>query len=181
MDMEQCMSNFLLVPSRSSKGKGQSGVGVCVLLMMNRGLGIRRLEHFNSALLVSHIWNLLSLKESLWVKWVHAYKLNGNPPYTTIYSKTSTYFWDVPSVVTCHGCWRNYFAASASIRDSLWQNELASRVSPRDIHRVGLTLYSQVGDVIRDGDGDWVWGMYSARAAVIRALGSFVLVRMGIP
>ncbi|GKA05285.1 hypothetical protein Tco_0684405 [Tanacetum coccineum] len=39
------------------------------------GLGIRRLEVFNSALMIAHVWKLISLKESLWVKWVHEYKL----------------------------------------------------------------------------------------------------------
>ncbi|GKE73472.1 hypothetical protein Tco_1535513, partial [Tanacetum coccineum] len=33
---------------------------------------------------VSHVWKLLSLKESLWVKWIHAYKLKGRS------------FWDYP-------------------------------------------------------------------------------------
>ncbi|GKD69270.1 hypothetical protein Tco_1323360 [Tanacetum coccineum] len=47
--------------------------------------------------------------------------------------------------------------SSTSIWFDKWCHEgpLASRVSPRDIHRTGLTLYSHVGDVIRDGD--WVW------------------------
>nr|GEZ78871.1 reverse transcriptase domain, reverse transcriptase zinc-binding domain protein [Tanacetum cinerariifolium] len=41
------------------------------------GLGLKRLELFNKALMVSHIWNLLVCKESLWVKWIHEYKLRG--------------------------------------------------------------------------------------------------------
>ncbi|GJW25656.1 zinc knuckle CX2CX4HX4C containing protein [Tanacetum coccineum] len=67
-----------------SKGKAKVAWELVCLPKDEGGLGIRRLEHFNSALLVSHIWNLLSLKESLWVKWVHVYKLNGRN------------FWDVP-------------------------------------------------------------------------------------
>ncbi|GJV60037.1 hypothetical protein Tco_1466137 [Tanacetum coccineum] len=39
-------------------------------------LGIRRLEDFNVALMATHIWCILTHKESLWVKWIHAYKLN---------------------------------------------------------------------------------------------------------
>ncbi|GJV91873.1 hypothetical protein Tco_1539686 [Tanacetum coccineum] len=69
------------------------------------GLGIRRLEHFNSALLVSHIWNLLSLKESLWVKWVHAYKLNGRN------------FWDVPIRETYIGCITLFLALYSHVGD----------------------------------------------------------------
>ncbi|GJX37310.1 hypothetical protein Tco_0250613 [Tanacetum coccineum] len=48
------------------------------------GLGIRRLDDFNVALMAIHIWSILTHKESLWVKWIHSYKLNGRS------------FWDVP-------------------------------------------------------------------------------------
>nr|GFA48579.1 hypothetical protein [Tanacetum cinerariifolium] len=53
-------------------------------IMLRGGLGIRRLDHFNKALMVSHVWKLLSLKESLWVKWIHIYKLKNRS------------FWDIP-------------------------------------------------------------------------------------
>ncbi|GJU67709.1 hypothetical protein Tco_1253968 [Tanacetum coccineum] len=46
------------------------------------GLGIRRLEEFNIALMSTHIWKIVTDK-SMWVKWIHAYKL-----------KTRS-FWDV--------------------------------------------------------------------------------------
>ncbi|GJX24650.1 RNA-directed DNA polymerase, eukaryota, reverse transcriptase zinc-binding domain protein [Tanacetum coccineum] len=146
---------------RSSKGKAKVAWELVCLPKDEGGLGIRRLEHFNSALLVSHIWNLLSLKESLWVKWVHAYKLNGRN------------FWDVPIRGNMSWSWRKILQLRPSIREFIWrkigngsstsiwfdkwclEGPLASRVSPRDIHRAGLTLYSHVGDVIRDGD--WVW------------------------
>ncbi|GJT02021.1 putative reverse transcriptase domain, reverse transcriptase zinc-binding domain protein [Tanacetum coccineum] len=161
MDIEQCMRNFLWCPSSSSKGKAKVAWELVCLPKDEGGLGIRRLEHFNSALLVSHIWNLLSLKESLWVKWVHVYKLNGRN------------FWDVPIRGNMSWSWRKILQLRPSIREFIWrkigngsstsiwfdkwclEGPLAFRVSPRDIHRAGLTLYSQVGDVIRDGD--WVW------------------------
>ncbi|GJT62244.1 hypothetical protein Tco_1005777 [Tanacetum coccineum] len=65
MDIEQSMRNFLWCPSSSSKGKAKVAWELVCLPKDEGGLGIRRLEHFNSALLVSHIWNLLSLKESM--------------------------------------------------------------------------------------------------------------------
>ncbi|GKC75870.1 hypothetical protein Tco_1126644 [Tanacetum coccineum] len=108
MDIEQCMRNFLWCPSSSSKGKAKVAWELVCLPKDEGGLGIRRLEHFNSALLVSHIWNLLSLKESLW-------ELAGK---------------------FC----------------SLHRLSLGKVILAKD--RAGLTLYSQVGDVIRDGD--WV-------------------------
>nr|GEV52750.1 hypothetical protein [Tanacetum cinerariifolium] len=41
------------------------------------GLGLRRLDEFNKALMISHVWKLISLKESLWVQWIHEYKIRG--------------------------------------------------------------------------------------------------------
>nr|GEX67619.1 putative reverse transcriptase domain-containing protein [Tanacetum cinerariifolium] len=41
------------------------------------GLGIRRIDDFNVALMATHIWSVLTHRESLWVKWVHTYKLKG--------------------------------------------------------------------------------------------------------
>lgn len=39
------------------------------------GLGIRKLTLWNKALMMSQIWKILSHKESLWVKWIHSYRL----------------------------------------------------------------------------------------------------------
>ncbi|GJY78186.1 hypothetical protein Tco_0483987 [Tanacetum coccineum] len=48
------------------------------------GLGIRNWEKFNIALMTTHIWNIISRKESMWVRWIHLYKLKGRS------------FWGVP-------------------------------------------------------------------------------------
>ncbi|GKF99963.1 hypothetical protein Tco_0301654, partial [Tanacetum coccineum] len=48
------------------------------------GLGLRRLDAFNKALIITHIWSILTSKELLWFKWIHAYKLRGQN------------FWDLP-------------------------------------------------------------------------------------
>ncbi|GKE17820.1 hypothetical protein Tco_1425397 [Tanacetum coccineum] len=41
------------------------------------GLGLRSLEVFNLALMTTHIWSIASNRESLWVRWIHTYKLQG--------------------------------------------------------------------------------------------------------
>ncbi|GJU69972.1 polypyrimidine tract-binding protein homolog 2 isoform X1 [Tanacetum coccineum] len=136
-----------LVPLSLHSGYGGSSrlcskerlwIRIAFLSIDEGGLGIRRLEHFNSALLVSHIWNLLSLKESLWVKWVHAYKLNGRN------------FWDVPIRGNMSWSWRKILQLRPSIREFIWRKiEYIHRVRP-------VLLSSQVGDVIRDGIWDRV-------------------------
>ncbi|GAA0159591.1 hypothetical protein LIER_38896 [Lithospermum erythrorhizon] len=40
-------------------------------------LGIKRLRMWNMACMSFHIWNLCGTKETIWVKWIHTYKLRG--------------------------------------------------------------------------------------------------------
>nr|GEU73608.1 hypothetical protein [Tanacetum cinerariifolium] len=73
------------------------------------GLGVRRLDTFNKALMVSHIWKLLSLKESLWVKWVHIYKLKGRN------------FLDIPIRSRLSWGWRKVLQIRPLIREYIWE------------------------------------------------------------
>nr|GEW31844.1 hypothetical protein [Tanacetum cinerariifolium] len=81
------------------------------------GLGIRRLRSFNQALMVSHLWKVLTLKDSLWVKWIHVYKLKDRN------------FWDVP----LRAWFDNWCALSP----------LANVISSRDIFRGGFDKHSK--------------------------------------
>ncbi|GKE39207.1 hypothetical protein Tco_1462612 [Tanacetum coccineum] len=83
-DIKQLMQGFLWCQGNVKRGKAKVAWEVVYLPKQEGGLGIRRLDHFNSALMVSHVWKLLTLKESLWVKWIHEYKLKGRS------------FWDIP-------------------------------------------------------------------------------------
>ncbi|GKF79097.1 hypothetical protein Tco_0234665, partial [Tanacetum coccineum] len=77
LNIEQLMRNFLWCHGNGGKGKSKVAWEVVSLPKVEGGLGIRQLECFNSALMTTYIWKLLTLKESLWVKWIHEYKLNG--------------------------------------------------------------------------------------------------------
>ncbi|GKA41820.1 reverse transcriptase domain, reverse transcriptase zinc-binding domain protein [Tanacetum coccineum] len=69
------MRGFLWCQGSMRRGKAKvSWESVC-LPKNEGGLGIQRLETFNVALITYHIWSILTLKESLWVKWVHTHKL----------------------------------------------------------------------------------------------------------
>nr|GEX32372.1 RNA-directed DNA polymerase, eukaryota, reverse transcriptase zinc-binding domain protein [Tanacetum cinerariifolium] len=90
------------------------------------GLGIRRLDIFNKALMVTHIWKFLSMKESLWVKWIHAYKLRGD-------GATSSVWFDK---------WSE-------------GDPLVNTVSSWDIFCAGLDFSTKVHDVILHGAWNW--------------------------
>ncbi|GJY65949.1 hypothetical protein Tco_0468187 [Tanacetum coccineum] len=58
---------FLWCQGDMHKGKAKVAWEVICLPRNKGGLGIRKLDVFNKALMVTHIWNLLSHKVSLWV------------------------------------------------------------------------------------------------------------------
>nr|GFB98055.1 putative reverse transcriptase domain, reverse transcriptase zinc-binding domain protein [Tanacetum cinerariifolium] len=94
LDIEQIMRGFLWSQDNTSRGKVKVAWDVVYLPKQEGGLGIRRLDHFNKALMVSHVCKLLSLKESLWVKWNHVYKLK------------NISFWDIPYRGKMSWSWR---------------------------------------------------------------------------
>ncbi|GJS26095.1 hypothetical protein Tco_0486715 [Tanacetum coccineum] len=77
LDIEQLMRGFLWCHGEMKKGRAKVAWEVVCLPKNEGGLGVRRLDLFNKALMVPHIWNLITRKESLWVKWIHQYKLRG--------------------------------------------------------------------------------------------------------
>ncbi|GJX01649.1 reverse transcriptase zinc-binding domain-containing protein [Tanacetum coccineum] len=127
---------------------------VSILQILPLEEGIRRLECFNSALMASHIWKLLTLKESLWVKWIHEYKLKGRN------------FWDFPMRGNMSWGWRKILKLRPIIRKFIWSKigngrntylwfdtwadfePLAAQISPRDIVR--LSFFSIRRDDARD-------------------------------
>ncbi|GKA24834.1 putative reverse transcriptase domain, reverse transcriptase zinc-binding domain protein, partial [Tanacetum coccineum] len=92
------------------------------------------LDHFNSALMVSHVWKLLTLKESLWVKWIHKYKLKGRIFWSKIGDGSQTSLW---------------FDRWCDI------GPLCYMISTRDMYRAGLTPLSKVKDIIYNGSWNW--------------------------
>nr|GEV48382.1 hypothetical protein [Tanacetum cinerariifolium] len=65
LDIEQIMRGFSWCQGSMGKGKAKVAWDVVYLPKKEAGLGVRQLDHFNKALMVSHIWKLLSLIESL--------------------------------------------------------------------------------------------------------------------
>ncbi|GKA71110.1 SPX and EXS domain-containing protein [Tanacetum coccineum] len=118
------------------KGKAKVAWEAVCLPKKEGRLGIRRLELFNKALISSHIWSLLTRKESLWVKRIHSYKLNGRT------------FWEVPlrgDGGTAFAWFDNWCLLSP----------LTNFISNQDIYSVGLRLNAKVSDIINSGSWGW--------------------------
>ncbi|GJZ58069.1 hypothetical protein Tco_0613563, partial [Tanacetum coccineum] len=131
LDIEQVMRGFLWCQGEMKKGKAKVA------------------------------WELLSSKESLWVKWIHVYKLNGRS------------FWDVPIRGNLSWGWRKILQLCPVIREFIWYKlgdgantslwydrwcencPLSNQITTRDMFRTRLNLSSKVKDIVQDGA--WVW------------------------
>nr|GEW92373.1 hypothetical protein [Tanacetum cinerariifolium] len=104
---------------------------------------------------------LLSLKESIWVKWIHVYKLKNRS------------FWDIPYRGKMSWSWRKLLLLRPLIQEIIWScigdgrtnfmwfdkwcvaGPLSNIISSRDITRAGFNHASKVRDSIQDGL--WIW------------------------
>nr|GEY24783.1 hypothetical protein [Tanacetum cinerariifolium] len=125
--------------------------------------------------MTTHIWHIISHKESLWVRWIHTYKLRGRT------------FWDIcPSNAMSWG-WRKLLQLRDIVKPYFWkqvgnglntsllfdrwclQGPLIRFLSPRDIAREGYTLETNVADLIINGDWNWPFS-WLAKAPTISSI-----------
>ncbi|XP_071688876.1 uncharacterized protein [Rutidosis leptorrhynchoides] len=85
-EIEALMGDFLWCQSEMKRGKAKVKWFIVYLPKEEGRLGIKRLKDWNVALLTSQVWRILSNTNSLWVQWIHSYRLKGRN------------FWDAPGV-----------------------------------------------------------------------------------
>ncbi|KAJ0725657.1 putative RNA-directed DNA polymerase [Helianthus annuus] len=160
-ELESMMRRFLWAQGNDIKGKAKVRWEKVSLPKKEGGLGIRSIADMNNALMVSHIWSLLTMRESLWVKWIHSYRIRGRN------------FWDIPLRGNVSWTWRKLLNLRPIIqqfvwvklgdgtRTSLWFDKwdvicpLSSFITPRAIANAGFTLNMKVADVYNHGE--WLW------------------------
>ncbi|GJR38332.1 hypothetical protein Tco_1214016 [Tanacetum coccineum] len=77
-DIDNMMKSFLWNTNRK-KGFKFSVASKEVCKQKNEGgLGLKSLKEWNESLMVKHLWNIISNKDSIWVKWVKTMWLRGD-------------------------------------------------------------------------------------------------------
>ncbi|XP_022031917.1 uncharacterized protein LOC110932977 [Helianthus annuus] len=87
----------------SSKGKAKVSWNSVCTPKYEGGLGIRCIGDVNKALMANHVWGVITKRRSLWVDWVHDYKLKGFRLDDTVADIQSAGVWRWPTA------WRDLF------------------------------------------------------------------------
>ncbi|GJU66584.1 protein LAZ1, partial [Tanacetum coccineum] len=93
-DIQQLIRGFLWCNGEYRRRKSKVAWDDICLPKHEGGLGIWCLRVFNLALMTTHIWNIVSHKDSLWVRWIHMYKLKNRT------------FWDIRPKASMSWGWR---------------------------------------------------------------------------
>ncbi|XP_071739961.1 uncharacterized protein [Rutidosis leptorrhynchoides] len=125
------------------------------------GLSIKRLKLWNVALMAFHLWIILTLKNSLWVKWIHTYKLSSHN------------IWEVSIVAGSSWSWRKLLQIRPMVRKffiyrlgngktaSAWFDEwcvlgpLCELISLVDINNAGFSKQAKVSDIVVSSGFNW--------------------------
>ncbi|GKD53386.1 putative reverse transcriptase domain, reverse transcriptase zinc-binding domain protein [Tanacetum coccineum] len=107
-DIEQLMCGFLCCQGVMQHGKAKVAWRDGCFPKVEEGLGIRKLESFNIALMAFRIWKIFNDKDFLWVCWIHSYKLIDRS------------LWDVKVRGSVSWGWRKLLSIQDIIRPHIW-------------------------------------------------------------
>lgn len=155
LDIEKLMQGFLWCQGEMKAGKSKVAWEDICFPKHEGGLGIKRLSEWNVALITSMIWRIITRKESLWVRWVHAHKI------------CDRNFWDIPTdsdmswgqrkimeirdIIQPHCWYRVGNGHQVSVWFDTWcPNALSILPSQWTITRAGFHFTDSIADILDD-------------------------------
>ncbi|GJY23650.1 reverse transcriptase domain, reverse transcriptase zinc-binding domain protein [Tanacetum coccineum] len=90
-DINKLLKGFLWCQGELSNGKAKIAWKNVFRPKNKGGLGIKDLGQWNEVLMAKHLWNIASMKESLWVKWINVFRLKGETIWDVDCEKNSSY------------------------------------------------------------------------------------------
>ncbi|XP_071739661.1 uncharacterized protein [Rutidosis leptorrhynchoides] len=160
-EIEKIIRGFLWCQGELKRGKAKVLWNDVCLPKDEGGLGIKSLKLWNSALMSSHLWRLMTCKQSLWVQWTHTYKLANHN------------LWDVPISANASWSWRKmlqirplvhpffFYQIGNGRNASAWfdscgpHGPLINIISTHDIMQVGFSMKATVNDICVSSATSW--------------------------
>ncbi|XP_035834035.1 uncharacterized protein LOC118482599 [Helianthus annuus] len=152
-DIERLMRGFLWNHHDGSRGLARVKWDEVCRPKLYGGLNILSLRKQNMALMTKHIWNLLSNKDSLWVKWIKSYKLMGRSFWEIGENRLDSWSWG--HLLQNRNMVRNNFIVKiGNGMDSfawhdLWHEKgiLGNLIDRRDIREAGFDQKTKVAEL----------------------------------
>lgn len=161
VEIETLFKGFLWCNSEVCKGKARVAWKEVCKPKDKGGLGLKSLELWNKTLLIKHLWNVASNKESLWVKWINTVKLKGRSVWDVDESKSESWCWKTilehRKFVEDHICYEIGNGKDIYVWHDKWNGNqaFAKTISKREIFASGVLDQCKLCDAI--DDNGWKW------------------------
>ncbi|XP_071714752.1 uncharacterized protein [Rutidosis leptorrhynchoides] len=159
-EIEKLFRGFLWCQGEFKKGKAKVKWDIVCLPKEEGGLGIKRLKFWNIALMTSHFWRLMTSKQSLWVRWIHEYRLSNSNIWEVTSRPDSAWSWR--RLLHIRQFVRKFFVFQIGDRKtaSAWFDSwngvpLAEFIPLYEIVRAGFHFNSKVCDVFNSEGPTW--------------------------
>ncbi|GJU26932.1 RNA-directed DNA polymerase, eukaryota, reverse transcriptase zinc-binding domain protein, partial [Tanacetum coccineum] len=131
------------------------------------GLGIKDLQVWNEVLIIKQLWKVISKRDTLWVKWINTESLKGKSIWETTAKANSSVGWKemlkLRDKIRKHVLWKigNGLSINAWYDNWCILGPMCDVVSSKEIYDAGLSIESNIADLVRKYEGNWPEGWNS--------------------
>nr|GEU41753.1 hypothetical protein [Tanacetum cinerariifolium] len=148
------------------------------VLVLHKGIVQDIQQHICCFLWCNGDFKHVSNKESLWVRWIHTYKIRDRTLWDI--QLTSCMSWNWRNILKLRDCVKPFLwsqvgnGLSTSIWYDMWcsQSPISRFITPRDMPKEGFSIHLKVADLMRHGTWQWplAWLMKAPNLNLVVAL-----------
>ncbi|GJY05634.1 RNA-directed DNA polymerase, eukaryota, reverse transcriptase zinc-binding domain protein, partial [Tanacetum coccineum] len=133
-EINKVLKGFLWCQGKLSKGKAKVSWGAICKPKDQGGLGLKNLGVWNEVLMIKHLWNVATKKNTLWVKWIYVERLKGKS------------IWEIHSDSSSINVWHDKWSSVSPLSDF---------INTRDIYDARLRNSCTIREVIHEERWSW--------------------------
>lgn len=160
-EIEQLCRDFLWNRLDGQMGKSRVSWEVVCSPVKYGGLGMKRLGMWNRCMLFKHIWDILTRRDSMWVRWIHSNCIKGRNFW--VIKKRNEWSWLIRTLLDLRPQCRRFFISNVGdgVATHAWEdtwNEhgpLIQTISYRFINGHGFHNNSTVYDLMHQFGNSW--------------------------